>query len=611
LREQIGEATAMNDARQPRLLFKAVANSTCASRFARVRRSEDGFTLIELVIVLVIMPIIVGGVAAAIIASLQNQGTEYNRLADSSDAQITSTNFVRDVQSATSLVQSGATQCGIGNAYVLGLQWNQETIFGTLTDGSLVYSAGSGTDTLSTSPADFAFSPSDQNKNVSDGGINFPGNPVILSVNPVLNSITFKSTQPLPGTILGEHATLSFVQPWLITYWSDGTQLVRNFCLGSQFVGGAPKLLTSTILAHDLPANLGPAVITCLSGYAPPCSLSGGGTIGTADVQNVSLSISEPASGYQFSLSALPRNVTGAGQTAGTLSIPALFILGNGNPGALNLSPGTSLNVNGEIAFNMHSSPDVAFSPFLSTLSDTNGPFNVVGCGSPCSVNSVFNIPSDYPAGDPAPSSASPALPTPIVDPPPNPAVAGSCQIGGVPATPPFPKNAMVTCSPGKYPAGLTLTKPGITLTFQAGNYSFGGPVQDFPASTVNFGPGQYTFDAGLGLNSKNDKVAGSGVLFYVEAGQVGLGTDQTKSLSLSPATSGPYTGILLYQVVADSSALTVSANSTSAETLSGAIEAPHAAVSLVADSSILNLGLLAAQSVSLNSSGAPINITN
>jgi prepilin-type N-terminal cleavage/methylation domain-containing protein len=63
-------------------------------------RSDDGFTLIELMVVLVIMPLIVGAIAAAIIVSLQDSITTKARLTDSSNAQITSTFYVGDVQGA-------------------------------------------------------------------------------------------------------------------------------------------------------------------------------------------------------------------------------------------------------------------------------------------------------------------------------------------------------------------------------------------------------------------------------------------------------------------------------------------------------------------------------
>ena len=62
--------------------------------------SDAGFTLVELLVVLVIMPLIIGAIAAAIIVSYQDSGLAQNRIADSSNAQISSEYFIRDVQGA-------------------------------------------------------------------------------------------------------------------------------------------------------------------------------------------------------------------------------------------------------------------------------------------------------------------------------------------------------------------------------------------------------------------------------------------------------------------------------------------------------------------------------
>ena len=101
-------------------------------RVSPSQRAEDGFTLPELLIVLVIIPIIIGGLAIALIALLQNtvatdqHGTAI-RLSNSHDAQITSAYFVRDVQSATSVSTAHVPLCapaGSPNDQLLGLQWS-------------------------------------------------------------------------------------------------------------------------------------------------------------------------------------------------------------------------------------------------------------------------------------------------------------------------------------------------------------------------------------------------------------------------------------------------------------------------------------------------------
>ena len=96
----------------------------------RPRGSEGGFTLVELLIVMVILPLVVAAVAVAIITAEKNAGTTKARLNDSTNAQITAEYFGPDVQGAQFLTTKNAAGtattpsvcgAGTGTTLVLGL----------------------------------------------------------------------------------------------------------------------------------------------------------------------------------------------------------------------------------------------------------------------------------------------------------------------------------------------------------------------------------------------------------------------------------------------------------------------------------------------------------
>ena len=85
------------------------------SPFARARQAmhtrmtrstaqdSEGFTLIELVVVVAILPMVVGGISVALISVFSLQNSVSNRISDSNDALVASSTFNRDVQSAQML----------------------------------------------------------------------------------------------------------------------------------------------------------------------------------------------------------------------------------------------------------------------------------------------------------------------------------------------------------------------------------------------------------------------------------------------------------------------------------------------------------------------------
>ncbi len=94
------------------------------------RDDEAGFTLIELIVVVAIMPILVGAMTAALLSILSFTPTITNRLSDSGDAQVLSTYFNRDVQGATLITTDASSTspapCGTGTQ-LLGIQYGNGT----------------------------------------------------------------------------------------------------------------------------------------------------------------------------------------------------------------------------------------------------------------------------------------------------------------------------------------------------------------------------------------------------------------------------------------------------------------------------------------------------
>jgi prepilin-type N-terminal cleavage/methylation domain-containing protein len=89
------------------------------------RNDESGFTLVELLIVVTLLPMIIGALSVGLIAVFSLQSGVQNRLGDTSDSQVVEANFQSDVQTATwvtSEPNDSSSQCGPGTQ-LLGLAW--------------------------------------------------------------------------------------------------------------------------------------------------------------------------------------------------------------------------------------------------------------------------------------------------------------------------------------------------------------------------------------------------------------------------------------------------------------------------------------------------------
>jgi prepilin-type N-terminal cleavage/methylation domain-containing protein len=91
---------------------------------------EGGFTLIELVIVVVILPIVIGGIAAALLSVFGLQTSVENRIGNSNDQLVSASTFNKDVQSAQQIeTVTTPPACGpaTGQTQLVGLQWGLDT----------------------------------------------------------------------------------------------------------------------------------------------------------------------------------------------------------------------------------------------------------------------------------------------------------------------------------------------------------------------------------------------------------------------------------------------------------------------------------------------------
>ena len=119
----------MKTHRIPRVESEPLGLGSSCSKFrpmgCQVERSDEGFTLVELLIVVTILPLIIGALSIGLISVFSLQSGVSSRLGDTADSQVVAANFQSDVQRALSITTSSVNnqgQCGPG-AQLLGLAW--------------------------------------------------------------------------------------------------------------------------------------------------------------------------------------------------------------------------------------------------------------------------------------------------------------------------------------------------------------------------------------------------------------------------------------------------------------------------------------------------------
>ncbi len=104
---------------------RGVRTRTAHPRSLDPSASQGGFTLVELLVVVTILPLIIGALALGIVTVFSQQSTITGRLAGSTDLQTMNATFIRDVESAQSLTNQSIPQaCGATGYQLLGLTWS-------------------------------------------------------------------------------------------------------------------------------------------------------------------------------------------------------------------------------------------------------------------------------------------------------------------------------------------------------------------------------------------------------------------------------------------------------------------------------------------------------
>jgi prepilin-type N-terminal cleavage/methylation domain-containing protein len=360
--------------------FRARQRRRGATPTSRAVRSEAGFTLLELLVVLVIIPLILGAIAMALIVSFNNQAATSNRLSDSVNAQVTSLFFQRDVQGASYVTTSD-------NANANLFSYNSPEVCGPTPRGTFLvglYHPPTSTATASSTGLNVGYwangtgssTEIDRYSCTASSSTGFaatlPVKTVIATGPPGVATGAIKETISAAAEVtpawLGLYAQVGWTPVVAQTIVSSagtihlggtglkiGVASTFGFTVGHTATGVlcAPSATTTTSptgcsgAAISITTTTGTATVTCAgfdptnftncSGGAATDSVPIGASATQSSISGVQLSLTEPASNYRFSLLGTPV----AGSAALTSSEPGgsgpvLLTLGNSGINPIN-----------------------------------------------------------------------------------------------------------------------------------------------------------------------------------------------------------------------------------------------------------------------------------
>ena len=462
----------------------------------RTGRSEVGFSLVELLVVITIMPLLVGAISIALISVLRNQTTVSNSLTGSGDAQVVSANFVADVQGSQWITTSptATPKCGSGTLlFSVSPDVATPTSTSNVVSYELVPQASGSNDTLF--------------RDMCSGGS-------VQSTAAISHNVPSSERVAIQPASVQTAAGSGWASAQGVT--SVNLSISEAPANHVYSLSAVPRLVAAPSSGPNAPVTpILPFEVLGAGGTCPPNppDLSIGGTttieVGSAPNWNGAMGVASTCAG---SIS-MPRS--------GTLK--ATINTANPNMNSVSagggaVAPSTETYVPGGIS-----------NPFGSLAPPSNPSTSGLGAGS-CSGTGPYTCTTGL----------YPASPTPLSD--------NTANITFDPSTLPHP-NVIVFNN-------LVTIHNSEQVTFEGGSsvnqvtYWFRGGLTTSGASSVTFGPATYIFGDtssppasalsignGSTISANNDQ----GVLFYVEAGPA----------SFSGNTSTPIAGSSLYDGIA------------------------------------------------------------
>ena len=391
-------------------------------------------------------------------------------------------------------------------------------------------------------------------------------------------------------------------------------QLIRRFCQYASASGGTSNPIESRLVARGVSSSEQAVLVSCATSCAPAS-----GWVSTAGMLGITLSVTEPASGYRFSLVGVPQAWTpqsgGVSGGGAPLATPPLLLLGTGctiltASGGAAVTIGTGppagtgiIGVNSTCDNTLQLSGSAALNASaIDTVDPTGKSLATANLALP--LGSASGSVTQYPTTetviggaftDPDSSLVAPVTP----------------NLHGTSARTCTGSTSLV-CSPGLYSTAPALNGGVTAADFTAGTYDFTTPVDITSGVHATFDAGStIVFEQGLTIDGASYVTLGAGT--YIFASTANSSCD---SLNITAGPSGGAVsvssavgGALLY--IASGQMCVTGGRSITLKALSGfpAIWDPAATTSspleLQASGSISSVGAVFAPSGAVDFSGA------